>query len=186
MTSVVDFSTNYVRISGLQLVSTSTSNTTYMVRQDGLNGSGGYFVIDSNILWSQIGAATSSDVGIQIGNASVNPTNVITNNIIYGLGNLAVGVDITAGGTGNNYIYNNTEYASGVGYRTSNNVNVTFKNNIAQGDTTNGFGLFRFKHLVVDPASTDNISNTNDATGTNPQSKTMTSLMWLQITFISL
>lgn len=162
---VIDIYANYTRITGLQIRHTPTNNYSRTIRMDSMTGSGGYVVLDSNIIDGRVSGRTNPE-GIGQTSAAANPTVVVTNNIIYGFNNGnsgGTGITVTSG-TG--FIYNNTVWNSynSYGFGWNSGTVIYLKNNIAQNDTTGYYS----GGATIDPSSTNNLSGHSDAPGSNP------------------
>jgi hypothetical protein len=157
---------SYVRVVGLQIESVDTATDTRGSYIDDINLSSlpasvttstSDIVFDSNILAYQTATSTSEVIGINDSSGGSTPTVAIVNNIIYGMtGTASNGIDID-GGT--SYVYNDTIYDTTLAYNLWGTTVATYKNDIAQDDTT-GFDS-------TTASSTNNISDHGDAPGTN-------------------
>jgi hypothetical protein len=173
--AAIDIRTNYVRMTGLQIELISSGNYQRDIRMDNISGSGGYIVLDSNIVQSQVSGNPPGPEGIGNNGAPADPTVVITNNVVYGMGmstSSAVGIE-TYGGT--NYVYNNTVYDAYLSYVRGGTSTSTYINNIAQDDNI-GYGT-QSGSPILSASSTDNISDHADAPGSNPRDSTTVSFV---------
>lgn len=166
--------TNYARIIGMQISATISSNFARTLMFDGISGSGGYIVLDSNILQATMVGTPSDAEGIGFTSPPAGPTSAMTNNVIYGYTGNNQDAGIYLKGLGTYYAYNNTVYNSYNGFFSTRNgttqvPTVYYKNDLAQ-DTTVGYST----SLTTIGTSTNNLSDHADAPGSNVQnSKTV-------------
>jgi hypothetical protein len=170
--AAIDIRTNYVRLTGLQLDFINDGSRPYerVIRMDSMAGSGGYIVLDSNIVQSQITGNPVGPQGIGSNDPAAAPTVVIVNNIVYDINGTSTTAGIYAAG-GTYYIYNNTLYNNYNSYAvnlgaSSVSTTVTLTNNIAQDDVV-GFTIDGV--AVLTSSSTSNLSDQADAPGLNPK-----------------
>ena len=161
--------TNYVRITGLEMTNTYASNFARAIMLDSLTGSGGYIVVDSNIIRDLASSGSLSDPeGFGDTGATAQPTMVVINNEVNGFTTTAAakGAGILVEG-GTAYVYNNTTWNNNYGYEVAGlstlTTTVFYKNDIAQGDIQG----YVTTGSAVDPSSTNNLSDRIDAPGGN-------------------
>lgn len=165
--AAIDIHTNYVRITGLQIEQINTPKSAALypraIRLDGLGGSGGYILVDANIIRGEF-ATAKSPAGIGNFGSPAKPTLVIVNNIVYGfvVENIEENPSAIVTMNGTAYIYNNTVFHNYQGFQTADS-GATYKNNIAQRDTV-GYNV----GSGANSSSTNNLSDQEDAPGANP------------------
>jgi hypothetical protein len=161
--------TNYARIIGMQISATISGNFARTLMFDGISGSGGYIVLDSNILRATMVGTPTNAEGIGFTSPPAGPTSAITNNIVYGYAGNNQDAGIYLKGLGTHYVYNNTSYGSYNGFLSTRNgttqvPTVYYKNDLAQ-NTTVGYST----SFTTIGTSTYNLSDHADAPGSNAQ-----------------
>jgi hypothetical protein len=164
----IQINSNYVRITGLEMKLVSNQPYQRGIMMDDVGGSGGYIVVDSNIVQMQ---ETSGGGGDAIGanDPGAGPAVAILNNIIYD-SNTTSSLAGIAVASGTYYIYNNTVYNFSTGYiltGTTQTTNIYAINNIAQDSGTSGYAI----GYTINASSTDNLSDQDDAPGTKPENQ---------------
>jgi|GEM_PF-7065501 len=165
---VVNASTDYVNITGLQILVTDSGNPSGLagISFQNTSSSSTYNVAD-NIISASL---NSGGIGTDMGSAGIianNPpsseTLNIWNNMIY-YWNSTSSAGLNIGGSASAYVYNDTFYGNTEGIY-SNDSYFTAKDVIANGDTTDYSGTFN-------AASEDDISQ--DASSPNPSFRSVT------------
>src|SRR3989344_2610787 len=165
----------YVKIDGLQIKIISTYHGNHGIEASYIDS--GWVEVSNNIITGQIlNYASGISMGYKIGNL----TGKIWNNLIYDLRgtNYGASTGIIFGNcynqdpcsTGTGYIYNNTiiNIQGGINNRSTLGL-IVAKNNIVQDSNWGYGGTFS--------ASSNNISNKNDAPGSNSQKNTTVSFI---------
>jgi peptidoglycan hydrolase-like protein with peptidoglycan-binding domain len=166
--------TNYARIIGMQVSATISGSFARTLMFDGISGSGGYIILDSNILRATMVGAPSDAEGIGFTSPPAGPNATITNNVIYGYTGNSLDAGMYLKGLGTYFVYNNTVYNSYDGFLSTRNGTtqvpiVFYKNDLAQ-DTIAGYST----SFTTIGTSTNNLSDHADAPGSNTQtSKTI-------------
>jgi len=165
----------YVKIDGLQIKIISTYHGNHGIEASYINS--GWVEVSNNIITGQIlDYASGISMGYEIGNL----TGKIWNNLIYDLRgtNYGSSIGIIFGNcynqnpcsTGTGYIYNNTIINVQGGINNESTLGlIVAKNNIVQDSNWGYGGTFS--------ASSNNISNKNDAPGSNSQKNTTVSFI---------
>ena len=171
----------YVKFDGLQIKIISSNDDTKGIEASYIDS--GWVEVSNNIITGQI---LTYAAGIGMGYNVGNIIGKVWNNLIYDLRGTTV--DAASSGiifgncynqpcsTGTGYIYNNTVVNVPIGIHSkSDNGNTIVKNNIVQG-ADSGYDGAGYKGNF-DSSSRNNVSNQNDAPGSNSQKNTTVSFV---------